>query len=160
MFYRTHLSDSLCYVLTGSQKEHLILRNEIAQHMRNRCNEQLKNYLSTDVNLYLDNAKMRNDNTLATDAEILGEASLLGCDIIVYAQYGSDFSWLRYPASFSLTNMTEYCLLIQNINSHFEPILELHVWEINYSCWTCFKSIVVNYFYRSEELHVVVVNYQ
>lgn len=114
---------ALCYLLTGSQKEHLKLRNEIIMHMTDNCSVQLQNYLIQDVHHYIESSHMSDSSTWATDAEILGASSLLKCDILVYSKYGATMSWLRYPASFSISTLSQQCLLLQNFHSHFEPVL-------------------------------------
>ena len=91
--------------------------------MTDKCSSKLQNYLLQDVNHYIRNSYMANSSTWATDAEILGAASLLNFDIVIYAEFGSKPTWLRYPASFSLCKKSKQCLLLKNFSSHFEPVL-------------------------------------
>lgn len=114
---------AICYIITGSQKEHLKLREQVIAHMIAKCSTKLHDYLLQDVHQYIANSYMAHSSTWATDAEILGAASLLKHDILVYAKFGSSVSWLRYPASLSLDLKSKECLLLRNFDSHFEPVL-------------------------------------
>jgi hypothetical protein len=67
---------------------------------------------------------MQLNGVWATDAEILGAASLLQTDIAVYASYGSLLKWLIYPSSFSLTSRTLDAIFISNMSGdHFDVVL-------------------------------------
>ena len=72
---------AICYIITGSQKEHLKLRDEVIAHMTDKCSTKLHDYLLQDVHQYIANSYMAHSRTWATDAEILGAASLLKHDI-------------------------------------------------------------------------------
>ena len=62
---------------------------------------------------------MLHDGVWATDAEIMATASLLECDIEVYAKAGKSMKWLRYTASFSLDKLTDHAIYLQKLREHF-----------------------------------------
>lgn len=65
----------------------------------------------------------------ATDAEIMGAASLLQTDIHVYSRVptktGVKYAWLRYPAGFKFSQKTNNGLYLQNLyNDHFDVVTD------------------------------------
>ena len=67
---------------------------------------------------------MDNNGVWVTEAEILGAASLFSVDIAVFSKCGGSIMWLRYPATFNLDEKTEYCILLRNVDEHFEPVIK------------------------------------
>ena len=65
-----------------------------------------ESFLQTNIGNYLNNSGVFDDGIWATEAEILGTASLVNVDILVYSKYGQSMKWLCYPASISLDNLT------------------------------------------------------
>ena len=68
---------------------------------------------------------MASTGTWATEAELMGAASFLGCDIMLHGDYGRTKQWLCFPSSMTLSKLTPSCILLQHSNNHFEPVLEL-----------------------------------
>ena len=117
---------AVAFILTGSQHEHRKFRVAVVNHMENVCNDNLRRYMATNVNSYVKNAGMNDDGVWATDAEVLGAASLLSHDFVIYGKYGRGFKWFRYPASFDLNRPSERCLPLRNAAEHFEVVLKCH----------------------------------
>ena len=106
---------AISYILTGDQGEHMTVRNRIVDHMckiRNKLDgyggEHLTDeYLST---MRLDGVKW------AKSVEIMAAANLLGHDIVSYTKRGNSKTWLTYPASFSIQNLSASALYFDNLN--------------------------------------------
>lgn len=115
---------AVSFFLSGSEEYHAILRNHIVTHMTTHCNSQLQKYLNEATHTYINDSGINNLQVWATDAEILGCASMLKCDIIVYAKCGQSFSWLRYPASFSLDDLSHEVIPLENISGyHYNVVI-------------------------------------
>ena len=119
-FYR-----SISYILTGDQGEHMTVRNRIVDHMYKIRNELdgyggehlTDEYLST---MRLDGVKW------AKSVEIMAAANLLGHDIVSYTKRGNSKTWLTYPASFSIQNLSASALYIDNLNeSHYVVVISV-----------------------------------
>ena len=71
------------------------------------ASSKLESFLQTNIGNYL------NSSGVLDEAEILGTASHVNVDILVYSKYGQSMKWLCYPASISLDNLTP--------DAHFYP---------------------------------------
>ena len=60
-----------------------------------------------------------------TDAELMGTASLLGTDIIVYSKAGESMRWLTYPASFNLPDTTETAIYLEDRSDHVNVVIRV-----------------------------------
>ena len=116
---------SISYILTGDQGEHMTVRNRIVDHMYKIRNELdgyegehlTDEYLST---MRLDGVKW------AKSVEIMAAANLLGHDIVSYTKRGNSKTWLTYPASFSIQNLSASALYIDNLNeSHYVVVISV-----------------------------------
>lgn len=122
---------AISFALSGTENGHKSCRDSIVAHMRNSSvTTKLSKYLDTNVNEYLEESNMDCNSVWATDAEILGAASLLDTDICVFSKCGTDsrgvtkFNWLRYPASLSLDKKSKYAIYLNNLtNEHFNVVL-------------------------------------
>ena len=54
--------------MTGAEKDHSFVRNLVIQHMNGPMKEQLQNYMSDNMENYLDKSGMVQDGVWATDA--------------------------------------------------------------------------------------------
>ena len=112
---------AVAYCVTGCENEHLSLRNQVVRHMLGPIKEKMEGYLNRNMDSYADENSIMIDGTWATDAEILGAASLLQTDILVYSQYGSSFKWAAFPASLELGNWSAEALFLDNSSGqHFD----------------------------------------
>lgn len=116
---------AICYILTGSEKDHSLLREKVIHHMRTSLSTELRNYLNHNVNNYLDTSCMSQDSVWATDAEIMATANLLSCDIVVHTKVGDSMDWLTYTASFHLHATSETALYLENKLDHFDVVLSV-----------------------------------
>lgn len=116
---------AISYILTGTEDNHILLRDKVVQHMNTGITKQLKDYLNQDVEEYINISGISRDGVWATDAEILATANLLGWDIVVYTKVGDSMDWLIYPASFDLQSTTEFGLYLQNQNGHFDVVISV-----------------------------------
>jgi len=82
---------AISYILAGNEELHTVFRDAVVKHMRVLSNK-MENYLQKNISRYLNDSGMCMDGVLATDAEILGAASLLGTDIVVYSHFGSQMT--------------------------------------------------------------------
>ena len=74
--------------------------------------DRLEAYLQMNMSIYLNESGMISDGIWATDAEILGAASLFETDIVVYSQFGRSLKWLCYPASLSLDRLSHEAIFL------------------------------------------------
>jgi hypothetical protein len=87
-------------MIPGHEGLHGFFRKQIVEHMYT-CNEKLEAYMNANINTYLDESATVQVAVWATEAEILGAASMLSVDILVHAKYGEDMSWLCFPHPFA-----------------------------------------------------------
>ena len=115
---------SISYILTGDQGEHMTVRNRIVDHMykiRNELDGYGGEHLTDE---YL--STMRLDGKWAKSVEIMAAESLLGHDIVSYTKRGNSKTWLTYPASFSIQNLSASALYIDNLNeSHYVVVISV-----------------------------------
>ena len=112
-------------ILTGSEKDHSFVRNLVIQHMNGPMKEKLQNYMSDNMENYLDKSGMVEDSVWATDAEILATANLLNCDISVWSAFGTDLQWQRYPASMTYKRETDKSMYLENLGNHFNVVISV-----------------------------------
>ena len=112
--------------MTGSEAEHLVVRKAVVDHM-GRIRKQLQEYHNDGVLItkeYLQN--MEKETTWATQVEIIATANLLGHDIATYKQSGAKKKWLTHPAKFSIKQLSERALYLDNVkDSHYEVVLSI-----------------------------------
>ena len=73
---------------------------------------------------------MATDCIWATDVEILGTANLIGIDIAEWSFTGQKLTWLKYPASTKLDQLTYLTILLENKNNnHFNAVLSLKTFK-------------------------------
>ena len=113
------------FVLTGSEDDHLRIRNFIIDHMR-KLGSKLEEYINSTVETYLDESNMNQNQIWATDAEIMG----LGIDVYLYtwnSKTGKE--WLRYPSSFTLVSpRTNDAIYLYHPNgNHFDVVLDVGI---------------------------------
>ena len=114
-----------------------MIRDKVVEHSMTRdIHEKLKNYLSQPVGLYVNKSSMRSNGVWATDAEIMGTASLLGIDVVVYSKYGDKMDWLTYSASFNNDIHSDTAVYMTNNNDHFNVVLS--VFFRSFDTNTCF----------------------
>ena len=116
---------AISYILTGTEDNHILLRDKVVQHMNTGITKQLQDYLNQNVEEYIHISGISRDGVWATDAEILATANLLRLDIVVYTKVGDSMDWLTYPASFDLQSTTEHGLYLQNQNGHFDVVISV-----------------------------------
>ena len=114
----------ISYILTGAEDAHLTIRNKVTDHM-SKIQPMLKEYLDRNPHEYVEESDMTKGGIWATDAEIMATANLLGCDILVYSMKGGSMDWLNHPASFSLQNITDLALYIENENNHYDVVINV-----------------------------------
>lgn len=78
---------SLSFVISGSEENHLQLRDKVLAHMQERSNG-LEMYLNANMESYLNESGMMHDGVWASECEILGAASMLHTDIVIFSKYG------------------------------------------------------------------------
>ena len=109
---------------TCDTKRHKLLRDAVVTEMQVNLKEPLQGYMSRNVAQYCEESGISNDGVWATDAEILGAASLIGHDIVVFSRSGDSYKWLRYTASLNFSTTTAETILLRNVSEHFEPVLK------------------------------------
>ena len=121
----------IAFVLTGSEDDHLRIRNFIIDHMR-KLDSKLQEYINSTVETYLDESNMNQNQIWATDAEIMGTgtANALGIDVYLYtwnSKMGKE--WLRYPSSFTLVSpRTDHAIYLDNPNGNpFDVVLDVGI---------------------------------
>jgi hypothetical protein len=72
---------------------------------------------------YLCENDVRVTGVWASEREIIGAASLLNVDILVYSKIGSTMSWLCYPALLSLNALKDLAIFLFPANNHFDVVL-------------------------------------
>ena len=93
--------------------------------MNTDLTEKLQDYLSQNVNEYVNTSGISREGVWATDAEIMATANLLGCDIVIHTKVGDSVDWLTYPASFNLQSTTEQALYLENKHDHFNVVISV-----------------------------------
>ena len=117
--HQTAFFRALCFYLTGSQVQHSILRNAIVNHMTLVCTESIENYLNAKISTYTEETHMDN-GVWATEAEILGAASLFGVDIAVFQNVGcllSGYDIQRPLTSMKKLNNVCYYKILMSISN-------------------------------------------
>ena len=93
--------------------------------MSEEITEKMENYLQKNIQSYIKESGIHDDGVWATDAEILGTASIIGYDITVYARYRNDYKWLTYPASLSIFHVSEHAVFLDNVSgNHFNVVVK------------------------------------
>ena len=118
---------AISYIITGSEENHLVIRNRVVQYMCGTISDKLQKYLNQSVNNYVNLSSMARNGVWATDAEIMATASLLEHDIVVYTKSGDSLQWLTFPSSFTLTNTSMTALYIENLSEHFNVVINVHL---------------------------------
>lgn len=115
---------AISFCLSGSENSYHVIRDKVVQHMSTKIKNAMTDYLNKNISQYLLESGMVNDKTWATDAEIIGCASLLGLDIKVFAKHGETYEWVTFPASLNLSATTIECVFLDNSNgNHFDVVL-------------------------------------
>ena len=83
------LFSSLCYIITGSVNQHLLLRRLIVEYMRSTeaCMRLLANHIDYEfvtIDEYIEASRMDRDGSWGTTAEIITLAHMLGVNIVSY----------------------------------------------------------------------------
>ncbi|XP_071854491.1 uncharacterized protein [Apostichopus japonicus] len=113
---------SLSFLITNSEANYHILRHVVVQAIE-ECHLppswcSVKDYIQT--------THISNDGVWSTEVEIMAAAKLLQTDIYTYAVYGSQWKWLRYPASGNFTdnvNRKKRAIYLENTNSnHYDVV--------------------------------------
>ena len=87
---------AISYIITGSEENHLVIRNRVVQYMCGTISDKLQKYLNQSVNNYVNLSSMARNGVWATDAEIMATASLLEHDIVVYTKSGDSCNGLHF----------------------------------------------------------------
>ena len=80
---------ALCYIITGSDGQHLLLRRRIIEHMRSNelCMRLLANHIEHEfvtIDEYIEGSRMDRDGSWGTTAEVITLAHMLGVNIVSY----------------------------------------------------------------------------
>ena len=80
---------ALCYIITGSDEQHLLLRKRILQYMRSNelCLRLLANHIDHEfvaIDEYIEGTRMDRDRSWGTTAEVITLAHILGVNIVSY----------------------------------------------------------------------------
>ncbi len=125
-FYR-----SICYILTGSEDEHLVVRRAIVSHMIT-IGDNLTGHLGIGVEQYISNNSVENGGVWATETEMLATSSLLKADIYSYVpnETSTDGTWLRIHPRLMEPSLSEEAvskrgIYIRNPTNHFEVVLSV-----------------------------------
>ena len=90
---------SICLTLTGSQRQHNVVRDDIVKWM----NENYKLIKNNFGQKYLEESNMELDGEWATEAEVLSTAAFLNTDIEILCRIGdackSRAEWLCYKSN-------------------------------------------------------------
>lgn len=114
---------AISFALSGTEELHGFFRKNITAHMK-FLGVRIEEYMGTTVENYLRCSNMEKEGVWATDNEILASASLLNVDIVVYANYGSQLKWLRYPSSLCLDSHSNEAIFLSNESGvHFNVVL-------------------------------------
>ena len=128
---------ALCYIITGSEEEHLLLRSAIVAHMQSIPHlvsgigpDGLRNYLVAygyeSVEEYLESTHMAVDRTWGTDFEMCVLAHLLHTP--VYSFQGSDYWLACFPHAIDRSVPQDVgckSMYIYLSNSHFEVVTSI-----------------------------------
>ena len=80
---------ALCYIMIGSEEEHILLRRLIVHYMRStaECSSLFSNYTEGEyakIDEYIKDVKMDTAGTWGTTVEMLALAYMLGVNIVSY----------------------------------------------------------------------------
>ena len=80
---------ALCYIITGSDGQHLLLRRRIIEHMRSNelCMRLLANHIEHEfvtIDEYIEGSRMDCDGSWGTTAEVITLAHMLGVNVVSY----------------------------------------------------------------------------
>ena len=106
---------ALCYIITWSDDQHLLIRRRIIEYMRSTdlCMRLLANHIEHEfvtIDEYIEGSRMDRDGSWGTTAEVITLAHMLGVNIVSYNSdqlqyqlynpgiidfetYGEDYSW-------------------------------------------------------------------
>ena len=118
---------SLAYVITGSEDQHLAIRQRIVRHMFEISDLLLGIHIPDrfrSVQEYIRDTEMHRATTFGTDVEILTMAHLLKTAILSYDQ--RDKQWWRFSPNFVDFSLTDDCaamaIYINHPPDHFEVV--------------------------------------
>ena len=118
---------SLAYVLTGSEDQHLVIRQRIVHHMFTISELLLGIHIPNryrSVEAYIRGTKMNRGTTCGTDVEILTMAHLL--DTSIFSYIPKDKQWWRFSPNFVDASLTDDCkgaaIYINHPPGHFEVV--------------------------------------
>ncbi len=119
---------TLSYVLCGVQSHHKAVRDKLVEFIR--ANERLVKQIENETQQqYL--ARMKQDGTWGTELEIFAFATITQTTVYVYCSQGTSHEqqirrWLPYrPVSVDSSAPNQSAVYIQNLNEHFEPVLDV-----------------------------------
>ena len=113
---------SICFALTGSQRQHNAVRDDIVKWV-NENDKLIKNNFGQR---YLEESNMELDGEWATEAEILSTAAFLSTDLEILCRTGdackSRAEWLCYKSStLGKTVKSKKKIYLSNIlGNHFD----------------------------------------
>ena len=81
---------ALCYIITGSDDQHLLLRRRIVEYIRSTdlCLRLLANHIEHEfvtIDEYIEGSRMDRDGSWGTTAEVITLALMLGVNIVSYS---------------------------------------------------------------------------
>ena len=118
---------TISFLLTGSEDQHLRIRNVVCRYLET-------NYNVLGVNeSYVATSGMRSPGTWCTEVELSALASKLNCNIYVYSSVGAhngQCRWLKFAPSPQLTSplsaIFTFSLYVNHANeNHYEPVVDL-----------------------------------
>ena len=117
---------SICYWLTGdiAMKEHQKIRSAVVSFMREKWCKQGKRIVGRNYDDYLQNARMEEEGTWATENEIFATADLLGTTIMVFTEGMTKYKWVTHnPSTLKGKGCSEQKIYLINECKHYQPVI-------------------------------------
>ena len=118
---------SLAYIITGSEDQHLAVRQSIVRHMSNIAHLLLGTHIPnrySSVEEYVRDTEMDQDSTWGTDVEMFTLAHLLNTTIFSYNT--GDQKWWRFSPNFLDKTLTDdsnaRAIYIRHPPGHFDVV--------------------------------------
>jgi len=111
--------------LTGAEESHHKIRESVVDFMKDKS--AFEGYVGRPIADYLNESKMKEDRTWATDIEIVATATFLQSIVYVYGTYDDETKWLKHSPLFrdETIKMFGQCLYIVNAHNHFKRVVDV-----------------------------------
>jgi len=118
---------SICYIVTGSEEQHMAIRTAIVNHMLHLAEDDHNFTEHPSVEQYIVDTGMNEDGTWATTNEMVAVAHLLRTCLFSYNM--EDASWHRFtPQNVEVNyddDVPHMCMYIRHPTDHFDVVLSV-----------------------------------